>query len=138
MDSLTVVCGDDHLNKITTGVYRDRDRGYADVRFNPAPGPSQTPCDVVHAIAYHTNDGNVVMLCNKPSSGVNQQATFSQLNTRDVRGKDVDLLSKTISAVFTHELIHAGNFNQCEFLALLLFCNMDERLMIKFSPERLG
>lgn len=115
MDGLTIVCGDSHLKKITTGVYRDQDRGYADVRYNPAPGPNQSPCDVVQATAYTALGKNVIMLCNRDYTGVNQQPTFSQLNTRDVRGKGVDFLSKTISSVFTHELIHVGNFDQCEF-----------------------
>ncbi|KAJ5361731.1 hypothetical protein N7541_002575 [Penicillium brevicompactum] len=112
VDDLTIVCGDSHLKKITTGVYRDQNRGYADVRYNPAPGPNQSPCDVVQATAYTALGKNVIMLCNRDYTGVNQQPTFSQLNTRDVRGKSVDFLSKTISSVFTHELIHTGNFDQ--------------------------
>ena len=114
VDDLTIVCGDDHLKKISTGVYRDQDRGYQDVRYNPAPGPNQTPCDVVYATAYKAQGKNVIMLCKKDGTGLNQPATFSQLNTGNVVGQGVDILARTISSIFTHELIHVGNFNQCE------------------------
>lgn len=119
VDDLTIVCGDSHLKKITTGVYRDQDRGYADVRYNPAPGPNQSPCDVVQATAYKANGKDIIMLCNRDNTGVNQPPTFSQLNRGNVQNKGVDVLSKTISSIFTHELIHTGNFNQCEYLAIL-------------------
>jgi hypothetical protein len=136
VDDLTIVCGDSHLKKITAGVYRDQDRGYADVRYNPAPREDQTPCDVVQATAYKAQGKDVIMLCNRDNTGVNQPATFSQLNTGNVQGKGVDVLSKTISSIFTHELIHTGNFDQCEYLAVWIASHM--KLTSYLVPRSLG
>ncbi|KAJ5371811.1 hypothetical protein N7517_003817 [Penicillium concentricum] len=111
-DGLTIVCGDSHLNFISQGVYRDQDRGHADVRYDPAPGPKQRPCDVVQATAYKANGKDVIMLCDKDNIGVNQPPTFSQLNKGNVHEQGVDILSRTISSTFTHELIHTGSFDQ--------------------------
>lgn len=115
VDSITIVCGDAQLNRITNSVWRDRDRQYARVEFNPAPASDQRPCDIVEALAYPTADGTVIMLCDRPGIGVNKPPTFSWMNTKDVTNRDVDLLGQTISADLTHELIHIGNFAQCEF-----------------------
>ena len=117
--TITVVCGDAHLVKISTGVYRDKERGYAYVRIDPAPDPGQRPCDVLQALTYSITGQAaqfVVMICgNIRGAGINQNPTFGQLNERNIVGKDVDFLSHTISSVFTHELIHVGSMTQCEY-----------------------
>ena len=91
------------------------------VRFNPAPRPNQRPCDVVEAVTYEGDSGYVIMLCDKDYKGVNQEATFSRYNTRNVKDKSVDILGKTISSDLMHELIHAGgNMVECEYCSASL------------------
>jgi hypothetical protein len=117
--TITVVCGDAHLAYIGNGVYRDKERGYAYVRIDPAPGPGQKPCDVLQALTYSISgqaSQYVVMICgNTQGTGINQTPTFGGLNKGNVVGKSVDFLNGAISSVFTHELIHVGGITQCEY-----------------------
>jgi hypothetical protein len=78
--TITFVCGDAHLVQIGGGAYRDKERGNAYVRLNPAPGAGQRPCDVVEALTYSANGQTVVMICDKPLTGINRNPTFGETN----------------------------------------------------------
>jgi hypothetical protein len=119
--TITVVCGDAHLVLIGNGAYRDKERGYAYVRIDPAPGPGQRPCDVLQALTYSITGQAaqfVVMMC---GTGFNRMPTFSQVNKGNIAGKSVDILNGAISSVFTHELIHVGSMTQCKYFVSSTF-----------------
>jgi hypothetical protein len=113
--TIAFVCGDAHLVLIGDGAYRDKERGYAYVRLNPAPLPGQRPCDVLEALTYSVSGQTVktvVMICDKPLTGINRNPTFGQTNKGNVHLKSVDALAPAISSTLTHELIHVGNSAQ--------------------------
>lgn len=122
-NTFTVVCGDSHLNCISSTTYRNRDRGFAYVGMAPPVPAGGRPCDVVEALAYFTEKGSVVMIFDSQNRAVNQPPTNGILNKRNIIGKDVDWMPRTISGVFVHEMIQMGNSDACESpISFLYFC----------------
>ena len=135
-NAFTIVCGDSHLNRISSTTYRDRDRDFAYVGMTPTVPEGGRPCDVVEALAYFTAKGSVVMICDSQNRGVNQAPTNEFLNKRNIIGKDVEWLARTISGVFVHEMTHIGDSNACENSISFLYFFTHQRFRSVKSKER--